>query len=346
MRLKGNTMIDLPVKRLTIGQLPLSGSSNPYVDRMADNLRRLGDLHPFPSMREFTFNPLRVLLRRYDVLILNWIENAAYNSKGNLSFLRKARLHVYLAAAKLIARKVIWVRHNNYPHGVTSLRGRASTKALLTWMERYADVVITHSPVEARGKRKYVPHPLYSTKAADDNPLATQNYFFMFGHMAPYKRLDEVIRLAPPGLELVIAGPANNPAYLEKLQSLAQERPNIHLLPGFLDSSVAARIAKDSRGIIVANADVDMVVSGSYIYALSLNVPLYAVRTPFVSWLDSESGVGGVHVFDTLESLLSEVDTVSKEDIRPDPTRVDELFGDKAILRHLSLALEITVERV
>lgn len=333
-------------KKLVIGLQPLSGGGerNPYADRMAENLRHFGEVSPFPSTREFSFNPFRAFRRRFDYLILNWIESAAYGPQGTPSIWRAARLHAYLLAAKAVAGRVVWVRHNNYPHGVISKEAKLRAEKLLARIEDRVDVVITHSPVEANGKRKYVPHPLYSTNADASNPLSVKDYFFLFGHMAPYKKLDEVIRFAPPDINLVVAGPANNRAHLAQLQALAQGKSNIHLMPGFLDSAVAARIALDSRGIIVANADADMVVSGSHIYALSLGVPLFAVRTPFVDWLSNSSGLGGVHAFDSLESLLDALSRTAEAGTRPDPARVDELFGDAAVLRHLRMALGLREE--
>ncbi len=328
-------------KKLKIGLQPLAGGGerNPYADRMADNLRHLGDVLPFPSTREFTFNPFGAFRRRYDYLILNWIETAAYGPQGTPSFWRALRLHAYLLVAKAVAGRVIWVRHDNYPHGVISSGAKAYATKLLARIEDRVDVVITHSPVEAGGKRKYVPHPLYSTNADAPNPLAVKGYFFLFGHIAPYKKLDEVIRLVPAHINLVIAGPANNRAHLEKLQSLMRDKPNVHLLPGFMDSRVAARVALDSHGIIVANADADMVVSGSYLYALSLGVPLFAVTTPFVNWLGNTSGLGGVHAYDSLESLVGALSVAAEADIRPTPAMVDELFGDAAVLQHLQIAM-------
>lgn len=334
-----NEMTGLP-KKLKIGLQPLAGGGerNPYTDRMADNLRQLGEVLPFPSIREFSFNPLCALVRRYDVLVLSWVESTAFGEHGTPSFWRALRLCAYLSVAKSVARKVAWVRHNNYPHGVMSPVARASASKLFRQIEDRVDVVITHSPEEAGGGRRYVPHPLYSADAVETNPLPTKEYFFLFGHMAPYKKLDEVIRMAPPAINLVIAGPANNRAHLEELQSLAQGKPNIHLMPGFLDSTVAARIALDSRGIIVANADEDMVVSGSYIYALSLGVPLHAVRTPFLDWLANTSGLAGIRAFDSVESLCKALGDTAEAGPRPMLERVNELFGDAVVLRHLRRA--------
>ncbi|MDX3906474.1 MAG: hypothetical protein QHC78_12365 [Pigmentiphaga sp.] len=311
---------------------------------MTQILMRLATVRAFPSPREFVFRPWSLFRRRYDYVFLNWVESLAFaGPNGDISLARLALLRLYLFACRVVSTKLVWVRHNNHPHHVKTENGKATAKALLDHIESTADIVITHSPLEVNGgKRFYVPHPLYANDIAPTNPVPYKDYFFVFGHIAPYKKLEEAIRLLPDQVSLVIAGPVKDKAYFEKCQSLAANKSNVLLMPGFLDSPTAARIASDSHGLLVLNADTDMVVSGSYIYALSLSIPVFAVRTPFIQWLSADERLSGIHAFDNISTLISALSSPTLLSNRPDRKAVESLFGDEITLEKLKLAMGIS----
>ncbi|GAA0533950.1 hypothetical protein [Pigmentiphaga daeguensis] len=308
---------------------------------MAEILARIGTVQAFPSPREFVFKPWSVFKQRYDYVFLNWIESLVFNGpNGEISFSRALLLGLYLFAIRLANKKLVWIRHNNYPHHIKTDKNKMVAKKFLDHLESAVDIVITHSPLEARDrKRFYVPHPLYQTELSAINPVPFKNYFFIFGHIAPYKKLAEAINLLPDEANLVVAGPIKDTAYFEKCQRLAADKQNVLLMPGFLDSPTAARIATDSRGLLVLNADTDMVVSGSYIYALSLGIPLYAVNTPFIEWLSNGEHLAGIRAFENITALFCSLDPNKFSSLRPDPQTIESLFGDETTLKRLNHAL-------
>lgn len=314
--------------------------SNAYSERMTSILSRIGGVDPFPSPRDLACRPYKFFRRRFDVVYLSWVEQTAFHPHtGKILLLRRLLLFAYLLVSKMASRKVVWIKHNNYPHHVTDESVKALAVSLMDNIESFVDVVITHSPLESRGKRQYVPHPLYAFDNLEEKTLHFDEYFLIFGCIAPYKRVADAIQLLPDQLNLVVAGVAKDSDYLQQCQQLAAGKQNVLIKPGFIDSAEAARMASDAHGLLVLNADADMVVSGNYMYALSIGATLYALKTPFLEWLAATPGIRGIHHFDSLESLLSEIGREKTERLSADPVVVQSLFGDAVILEHIKSAI-------
>lgn len=323
-----------------IGVTPFTVSDNAYIERMKEIMGEFGDVVPFPTAREFFFRPTALFLGKFDFVVLNWIESRVIDKTGKFSWLRAAALFGYLFAAKLCVRQIVWVRHNNYPHG-TAGGSVARLKRLLVLIERFSDVVVTHSGHNVQGGRCYVPHPLYKRTSLEEVSLPFKDYYLIFGRMLPYKRLHEAIESIPSDVQLVIAGPCPDKQYLDHCKKLAEGRANVLILPGYMSESKAHSIAMRSKGVIVLNSDEDMVVSGNYLFALSLGVPVFTVQNPFIDWLVYTKEMPGIRSFSSVSALLASL-LQTCDFIEPNPALIETEFGDFAVARALEKVLRLS----
>ncbi|GGC06869.1 hypothetical protein GCM10011352_36390 [Marinobacterium zhoushanense] len=159
------------------------------------------------------------------------------------------------------------------------------------------------------------------------------DYFVMFGSIARYKNISDVIRNWNSCKKLVIAGRCDEIGYLNELQDLAKGK-NVEIVNRFLDKIEAQELVSKSSGLILAQVDKEMIVSGSFFYAASLGVPVIAIETPFLLWLSTEIGFDGLTTYKTIGELVESVSKnissqlASREAIR---NRANELFGDSAV---------------
>lgn len=258
--------------------------------------------------------------------------------QGRVTALRRFRLYLYIKVIKLISKRLIMVRHNNYPHAAKRDQ-IPRIKQLIRRYEKHFDVIITHSDHDPSAGYVYVPHPLYS-RAATTGRLVEGEYFFILGRILPYKAIDKLIAAVNPSVHLVIAGKTPDPAYFEKCKELADGK-KVTFITGYVSDMDAANLVTHSMGMIVPNSDEDMVVSGNYFFALSYGTPIYTVQTPFTNWLKKKSDPGDFKEYPSVESLADGL-AGHREISTRDEKKVEELFGDPAVARGWQIALAAT----
>ena len=319
-----------------IGVRQPEGPDNAYVKRNCDILGRLGDVQPVPRARDLallflgrliTFQRLKI----YDVMILNWAENVLTQRGGKLTHRGILEYRVFLWLCRRLSRKLVYVRHNELPHGTTA----DDAEQVNAWVERgqqRANIVVAHSPVyaEAHGYA-YVPHPLYNVAPSSASPCKE---YVVFGRVEPYKNIDQLIENWTVEATLVIVGPCSDPAYLDKLRALAKDKPVTFDIGFKEEQEIADRIAA-SAGVLIANTPESAIVSGTLFFALSCGAPVFALTTPFFEWLATTSLGNSVFAFESVDALT---DTIGNDDFKYRASaaaikaEADALFGDDHVL--------------
>ncbi|GAA5000603.1 hypothetical protein GCM10023206_02410 [Acinetobacter puyangensis] len=310
---------------------PEGTQTNAYCKRMQDLLSNYGEICKVEKS-EFIKNMM--LFKRQDVFVVNWLENKIVNKKGGISIYGFFKILIFFLVFRLFFRKFIFVRHNHYPHGCTK-KSAQNAKFLVNLLELISHEVMIHSLPDVSGGQKYVPHPLYN-KIEGVRPLNIGiNNFVIFGRIIRYKKIEEVILSFPKHLKLTIAGKCEDELYLLELKELINNRKNIEIISDFLSDEQVKELILNSQGMLLTHNDNDMIVSGSFFYAMSILSKVYSLRTPFFSWAESELGNGYIEVFDELQQMLLSISSSGerfKNEFKKSP---NELFGDDIVVEKL-----------
>ena len=316
------------MRKIKIGYYPFTTKDNPYVERTKEILGNFCEVRETPSIRKAILNPWIMLRHRNDATILNWTDNHIVSRNGKISLLGIVSLLVYLALIKASSKKILFVRHNNYPHHCIPGTGKIASR-IIDRLERFFDRAITHSGHNQSAHRVYIPHPLYKEETTSQETPG--DHYLIFGRILPYKKIEQLIANIPATISVIVAGSAPDKDYLENLYSCAEGK-NITFIPRYIPAKEAEHIAKTSRGILITNNDADMVVSGSYFYAFSLGIPIYTVSTPFAEWASEELKISDLNIFKTVNELCLQLsDSSPLKGISNIKEVSHSLFNDKVI---------------
>ncbi len=334
----------------TIVVLPEYYGSNAYIQRVREIVAPLGKLESFQGRARFR-GILQGRAHRVDYLIVSWLDNELIsNRSGRASLSGMVRFVQRVALFKLLARKVIFVRHNMYPHSARHSRSAKWVEWLLDRLERLFDAVIVHSGAHRTGagglERRYVPHPLYlRSKTAPSRPASDglpERYFLAFGRIARYKNLESLMRAFPDDQNLVVCGEMSDREYAALLSRI--RRPNIYFRPGLLSEEDAQAMVNGAQAVVLAHAEPNVLVSGTLFYAMSMRRPVFAVRTPFLNWLAPRVGADVLSLAENVEDLCLLVRTAPCAPLSDrSVSLIEKEFGDEAV--RSSLAEVMAIER-
>jgi glycosyltransferase involved in cell wall biosynthesis len=315
-----------------------------YTLRMRELLGAFGEVVAFRGFGEALRSNLRSRRGRLDVVVLNWTDNDLLDRRTKTVALRKvAKLFARTFALRLVAKQLVFVRHNNFPHAVA--HGHEAEAA--RWVDRYErlfDTVLTHSGEEQQLPRRYCPHPLYHRVPIADGTRASlgwlpSHYFVVFGRIVRYKKLAELMRAFPADRTLLVLGAIGDQAYAKELASI--ERPNVVFKPGLIDETDAQAIVANSAALLISHADEDVIVSSSFFFAMSLRVPVIAVATPYLRWVAPRVGPDLLRLASDVEGLCERLDEAiddPKSDAEATGT-IEREFGDDTVRGALLAAL-------
>ena len=336
---------DRPAPR--IGYLPYVEASveKAYAVRMRELLSTFGSVVPYDGSARALFGAAFARTRRLACLVVNWTDNDLLDRTSREVALRKVvKLFARTIAMRLVARRLVFVRHNNHPHATAAGR-EADAERWVGRYERLFDAVVTHSGDERQRPRRYCPHPLYRRVASLPERTALDplpaHYYVVFGRIVRYKRLEALIDAFPAGATLLVAGAIGDRAYADELAT--RERPNVLFRPGLLSEADAQAIVARSAALVISHADADVIVSASFFFAMTMRVPVIAVATPFLRWIAPRVGPGLLRVEPDVEALCR---SIGVEPVAPRDDEaariVEREFGDAVVIEALrgALALE------
>lgn len=317
---------------IKIGVQPFR-SQNLFIKNTEDALSRFGEITDVPSLLRLVLAFFTFSLPGFDVIVLNWVENELVSARsGRLSPFGVAKAFLRIFLLKMSARRLIFVRHNNFPHS-TNTKSRRVVEFFVKNIESLCSISITLSGHNVSSTRLYVPHPIYR-RVIDPADVKEMDFYAIFGRIDPYKNIVSLVELLSKDVSVVIAGPCKYPNYLDKIKAAAKGK-RIQVMEGFLAEEEAQRLVMSSRGVVLAHENESMVVSGSYFFAVSTGVPVYAIRTPFLEWMKESRKAPGLTLFDSLPELAMALEAksepVSSERIR---AFAEEEFGIDSVARH------------
>jgi glycosyltransferase involved in cell wall biosynthesis len=322
-----------------IAFIPFKDSTNGYVARMQFLLSNFGKIEQAISVKETLIALLHGKLKRYDVIWVNFTENELLNNTGRISIFNLVKLFARTAIMVLQAKKSVFVRHNNYPHAAHPSRAVLLTK-LVNAYERMFDIVVTHSGAEAKGKKMYCPHPLYTlvNDADGHNALPLKHpteYFIVFGRILPYKKIELLAKNFPVSQTLLVAGAVGDKNYSNSLSAVKQD--NFIFIPGYLTEIEAQKLVSGAKAMVISHSDADVVVSGTFFYAMTLGKPVFAVETEFFKWIKPRISPNLLVLAKNVKTLCRLIeDTMPNVDLIGDKESIQNEFGDETIIKALS----------
>jgi len=328
-------------KQLKIGYSP--ANINDYTNRMIENLSHSGIVIPLTFLNKNSWSLCKKYLNnKLDIVILNFFENDLCNPvTGKISFNGGYKVVKTIITSKLIAKKIIFFKHNNYPHHCYN---KHITKAvfLLNIMEKLFDGILIHSMVHADTRKVYIPHPLYFSSKKEfneiDDSLIHSNYYVIFGRILPYKNIQNLIETIDHQINILILGKSYNKQYTAILQSKATNK-KITIIPEYIEKKQVAKFVQRSKGLVICNNDYDMIVSGSFFFAISLGIPVYALQTPFLTYVKHKLLFPGLFLYSGLDDLVRDLsenkNVINKEKRIEILKKANECFGDNEIKKQL-----------
>ena len=188
--------------RLRIAYFPDEDIGNAYSTRMREILSSFGIVEPFKGIKSCIKNRLTGQ-KNCDLVVINWVDNEVASSifLNWISITGTIRIYVKALIMRLTVRKVIFIRHNNYPHTLTG-NSAILAKWLIDGYEKLFNVVLTHSGAHVTPHRLYCPHPLYKRAHNDDikdnsELIPCEKYYVSFGRISPYKNLESLMTEFP-----------------------------------------------------------------------------------------------------------------------------------------------------
>lgn len=322
-------------RKLSIAYFPFENKNNRYTDNFKKILSGFGDIAEAPPLKHML---RRVRPRRFDVLILNWSDNSFVNDKtGGISLFGVVKEFFRIAVYRIIARKLVFVRHNVYPHEAKGA-SRQRAKKLIEWYEKCFDLCWVHSGHMVEGKRVYVPHPLYDVMHDASAVLSSlplpEKYFIVFGRIQSYKKIDQLMEHLPENMNLVICGSCPDQEYKQKLYAF--NKSNVTIIAEFISDELAKELIVASSGVVICHADDDMIISGSIVFAISLGVPVLAIETPFVRWFHDSINARMIVSASSFPDLVSKM-ALHQSKITGDDIAVSQAhFSDPAVISHVA----------
>lgn len=303
---------------------------------MKDFLSSYGDVLP---VNKSNFLKLFFFINKEDYIFFNWIENSIIKNR-KFSIFGFIKVLFIMVLFRLSRGNSVFVKHNNYPHDCCEKDISMSMMAISIF-EKIANYVIVHSLPDVRNTRfNYVPHPLYKEISDPSVVNEDSDTYLIFGRILPYKKIEYVIDSFPINKKLIIAGACDDLLYLNKLEKLTSLRPNIKIVSKFLDHTEIEVLVKKCAGILITHNDNDMIVSGSFFYAMTLRSKVFALETPFFKWVEEEMGRKYVSTFKNLSAMLNEIELGVDETSISKSTMID-LFGEKNVHHYLSIFFNV-----
>lgn len=237
--------------------------------------------------------------RRAAAAVLNWYEDKlGWDREHQSKVLVKAIL--LLALIRLRCAKVVWVRHNFWPHGMP--RRSIRQRILLFFMRLLTTSTVTHRVV-ADDRSTVVPHPLYFD---GDLPDTTRDIDYLyFGLISRYKGLDRLLASWPARHRLVIAGEIRDAALSDALkQCVAERQLDVEFIDRFLPSVELEALLLRTRFVVLPHLEGTAIVSGSFYHAISFGANIVARDGAFGRAVKEAFSFVSLFEDDALESVL------------------------------------------
>jgi len=236
---------------------------------------------------------------RKDLAVINWLENTLVNRHGEFHFKGFIAAILLIAKAKLFAKKQIYVRHNVFPHK-TAPQAVVKVTKYANFLQSLFAIKASHSPALIEKGYDYIPHPLYTQQVEVSDK--TQDYFLCFGSISKYKKIEELIEAWNFNEKLIVCGRSTDEKYAQHLIAQAEGK-NIEIKPGFISDPEAETLVKNAKALMIPNNSPEVIISGSYFFALSHQKPVIAVTDDFYESIKNQLNPGNLILLESMADL-------------------------------------------
>jgi hypothetical protein len=265
---------------MSVFLFPFESLDNNYLENIKSIINSKSNVEKFPSYQKFW---TLFSLKEKDVLVLSWVEDGA--SQYRLLF-----WCIHLLVARLLFKKIVWIRHNFRPHRHNNLK---KYKFMCFFLDKICHLKMTHRPIKGYG---YLPHPTYVNDTNLALNAARDIDYLYFGIIKRYKGITDLLLTWPKEKKLAIRGLCEDKLLNEEILSIVKERDlDVDYINGFLTNTELDTLLSKTKVVVLPHLDNRMIVSGSFYHAASFgaNVMLrdgdffnYLVQKfPFVSTL-------------------------------------------------------------
>ncbi len=300
-------------------------------------------------------------LQAFDVIHWHWLEGL-YTARILPVFLyRIFKFRQLLLRLKSSGKRQVFTIHNLYPH---EHKFKFLHKLVYRQVGKIADRLIVHHaaaiPAVAElygnsGSICVIPHPSYpvTTPSAGISELRFKHgltdysrWVILFGGIRPYKNIEALLRassfLAASGIGVLIAGPCNNIAYMEKCRTLASD--NVRFRPGQLPAEELCELIVASDIVCLPYAE--SLTSGAAHLAISIGRPIICTNArAFIDIIGS--GLATEVSLDPPADLALQIRKAIDSPLPDYNLKREEFLGDRSlekIGRHLLSAYGIQNE--
>lgn len=258
------------MKKSRLYYYPKGDGSNDYLNSCRRIWACCGfESKPLGGFRENFLN----IRKREELLILNWFEDRIGGSKRPYMALLKSML--FLVVLRIKFRKVVWVRHNIFPH---SKYVKSHHEILIWLLHRLSDKSVVHRHGLSK-EYHYVSHPLYKSEVV---PAKNKDIDYLyFGAIKGYKGLVELLKRWPSSESLCMLGRSNDPELTSTICGVINQRKlDVNWDNSFVQYDRLCQYIARSKYVILPHNSDSMLVSGAFYHAVSFGASVLMRRVP------------------------------------------------------------------
>lgn len=304
---------------------------NQYTENIFNAVKSFSE--DIDQVEPINFGILKNGINAYDIAIVHWLDNTLVNANKSVSIMSILKYLTKFIILKIVSKKIVYVRHNIYPHALTG-RSAKIAQHLIEFVIKLCDKCVVHSGHLETNDTVYIPHPLYNIQNQESLTVNQdlEDFFVIFGRILEYKAIDKLLN-SWGSESLIVAGKVDSDVYLESLNQIVRNRNlnKVSIVAKFLSDAEAAKLVASSNGLIITHNDDDMIVSGSFFFAVSLGTPVYAVKSLFFEWLIKHHNYPGLFIYSDFSALVRGISENKQIDRSLLLKASQSLFGDSTV---------------
>ncbi|WP_166424097.1 hypothetical protein [Paraglaciecola sp. 20A4] len=257
-------------------------SKNKFLDL---NTALLGSMNYSVKKVDVSFIIDLLRFKKDSVVVLNWVEDRVYGRSYKTVFQYFFNMVALIVFSKLLAKKVIWIRHNFLPHNGTKTNYRYKFICGL-----YKRMGIKPVALENYYSSPALVHPLYKSDAAlieainmsESLDQRLKPSVLFFGAVKPYKNLHDILDTWPKDLPLTIAGRCSDSVYKALLvEKIDRRELQVQWINKFLHTEELNDLLKQIQFVLLPHADSTVISSGAFYHAIGEGCNIIANDTHF-----------------------------------------------------------------
>lgn len=251
-----------------------------------------------------------------DLLVLNFYENSVL---GRFPVLRLFRGFLFLLLARLVVKKVVWVRHNYVPHSLNGVK-ISYFNCMCFLLNKLSHKIVVHRPVTGIDFTHVVPHPLFTYSHAEKNQSSPDSLgnigFLCFGQVRENKGLCQLLECWPTAKQLTIMGACNdNKLEVEIRKIISNRRLSVNWDNMFVSTVCLNNAISQADCIIIPHLDKSMIVTCVTFHAMSLGTNILSNESEFSDWSSQLYPFSTSFNYKNLATKIKNLELLSKHEV-------------------------------